>query len=276
MDKYLKSNTSTPDIARNPDEWAIVVVEEAPAENNVDNNMDDNNVSDHEPVFNSPESASVDEEPVFSTDIYDPINWDNLDNKVRDMLVEKGPPREENFEYPLDVDGRHFSYIHYSRKLSNGEVRDRKWLVYSKLGKKVFCFCCKLFSSNHCKSSLGRDGFYDWRHISVRLKEHEASVEHLTNMKSWNELRARLSKHETIDKELQQEISKEKERIRQVLFRIIAIVKFIGKRSLAFRGSSEKLYNAINGNFLACIEMVAEFDLVLQEHLRRIEKKEIH
>ncbi|XP_014757882.1 zinc finger MYM-type protein 5-like [Brachypodium distachyon] len=202
MDKYLKSNMSTPDIARNPDEWAIVVVEEAPEENNVDNNMDDNNVSDHEPVFNSPESASVDEEPVFSTDIYDPINWDNLDNKVRDMLVEKGPQREENFEYPLDADGRHFSYIHYSGKLSNGE------------------------------NSLGRDGFYDWRHISVRLKEHEASVEHLTNMKSWNELRARLSKHETIDKELQQEISKEKERI-----------------SLAFRGSSEQLYNAINGNF---------------------------
>jgi hypothetical protein len=31
------------------------------------------------------ESTSVDEEPVFTIDMYDPINWDNLDNKARDI-----------------------------------------------------------------------------------------------------------------------------------------------------------------------------------------------
>uniref|UniRef100_A0A452Y717 Uncharacterized protein n=2 Tax=Aegilops tauschii subsp. strangulata TaxID=200361 RepID=A0A452Y717_AEGTS len=83
--------------------------------------MDDTNVSDHEPIFNSSvaESASVDEEPVIIVDIYDPSNWGSLDNKARDILVENRPKREEeeeNTKYPLDETSRHFSYSHYSRK----------------------------------------------------------------------------------------------------------------------------------------------------------------
>ncbi|XP_014660699.2 zinc finger MYM-type protein 5-like [Setaria italica] len=261
IDKFFKSSTTT---SRNPNDLMIVAVEEQTntiPEDNVGINTDDNNVSDHE-------HFASDEEPVFTSDMYDPVNWDNLDNKARDILVEKGPIREENIIFPLDANSRHLSYTHYSRKMSNGEVRDRKWLVYSKHVDKVFCFCCKLFGSNNRNNSLGRDGFRDWRHTSERLKEHEVSVDHITNMNSWNELSARLRKREMIDKELQQQIAKEKECLRQVLLRIVAIVKFLGKRNLAFRGSSEQLYNDLNGNFLACCEMIAEFDLVMQDHLR--------
>ncbi|KAI4990866.1 hypothetical protein ZWY2020_039237 [Hordeum vulgare] len=292
--QFLKpSNIGASSTSPNPDDALAIVaiVEEQPTnenldsdqqEENINSNIGDSNVSGSENVGNSSdahvESASVDEQPVYTADIYDPRNWDNLDNKARDILVEKGPVGEDKMEYYVDDDGRHFSCTHYRRKLSNGEEHDRKWLVYSKDVNKVFCFCSKIFksSTNRIQSSLAHDGLGHWRHISEKLKEHENSIEHINNMNNWNELRVRLWKEETIDKELQHQITKEKEHVRQVLLRIIAIVKYLGKRSLAFRGNSEKLYKDDNGNFLACIEMIAEFDMVMQDHLRHIENKEIH
>ena len=85
----------------------------------------------------------------------------------------------EKMEYKVDDAGRHFSYVHYHRKLR--EKHDRKWLVYSEGVDKVFCFCCKIFksSSNRGQSSLAHDGLDHWRHISEKLKEHENSVDHI-------------------------------------------------------------------------------------------------
>jgi len=87
-------------------------------------------------------------------------------------------------------------------------------------------------------------------------------------MTTWYELRSRLQKDQTIDKAAQRQLEKEKDHWRKVLFRIICIVRYFTKHNLAFRGTNSKLYS--NGNFLGLIEMLAEFDPFIQEHVHHI------
>ncbi|KAK9723610.1 hypothetical protein RND81_05G012000 [Saponaria officinalis] len=118
------------------------------------------------------------------------------------------------------------------------------------------------FSSNFYTRVLPR--FNDWSHLSGRFKEHEMSVEHVKNMTIWYELRLRLGKNKAIDELNKKQLYKEKEHRKNVMVRMISIVKFLGKHNLAFHGTNEKLYQNSNGKFLGLVEMLAEFDLVIQ------------
>lgn len=95
-------------------------------------------------------------------------------------------------------------------------------------------------------------------------------------MATWYDLRLRFQKTETIDKVAQKQLEKEKDHWKKVLLRIISIVKFLAKHNLAFRGTNEKIYQSSNGNFLGFVEMLAEFDPVVQEHVQRITNDNIH
>ncbi|XP_022883501.1 zinc finger MYM-type protein 1-like [Olea europaea var. sylvestris] len=151
-----------------------------------------------------------------------------------------------------------------------------RWLIYLKSLDKIFCFCWKLFKNDGIRTQLAHDGVNDWKNVGEKLKMHEASCDHINNMNKWIEMELRFEKSKIIDKSVQEQINRDREHWRQVFLRIIYVVKTLAKNNLAFRGDNEKIYQENNGIFLSMIQMIAEFDPVMQEHVRRIKSKEIH
>ena len=110
--------------------------------------------------------------------------------------------------------------------------------------------------------------------ISSVLQSHETSNHHLVAQKSWVEFMHRLKSSLTLDTESQRLINSEINHWHAVLLRIVSIIKMLGESCLAFQGKTDKLYERSNGNFLKLIQLLAEFDPVMQEHVRRILMKE--
>ena len=221
---------------------------EVPVENdNFDEMPVENDNLDEVPVENDnfddvSENVHLSETYHFP-DIYDPRTWDGLDSRMIDLLVKNGPKRDHSLiKGPKDNFSRRFTANLYNRVLSNGEKCDREWLVYSKELDRIFCFCCKIFKKGIGRGQLTNEGFSDWGHVGLRLKEHETSIDHVKNMTTWYELRLRFQKNETLDKTTQALIEKEKDHWKKVLHRVISIIKYLAKHNLAFRGSNGRLY----------------------------------
>jgi len=60
----------------------------------------------------------------------------------------------------------------FERKLLNGDIVQRDYLISSPSQGSVFCAPCKLFGGT---SQFGTSGFNDWKHASDRVNEHENS-----------------------------------------------------------------------------------------------------
>ncbi|GFY14229.1 zinc finger MYM-type protein 1 [Trichonephila clavipes] len=63
-----------------------------------------------------------------------------------------------------------------------------------------------------------------------------------------------------LDKQLQEPLKKSTEYYRNVLKRVIAIVKYLAIIGLVFRGTEEVFGSPHNGNFMDVLELLLEFD----------------
>lgn len=199
-------------------------------------------------------------------ELEDPGNWPSfISNQLRISIVKKGPIQVKQFKFPLNEDGRSFSESYYNKVMSNGEVVNRPWIIYSKKMYSVFCFSCRLFP-NSLNKTYFINGLNDWKHLSERIKCHDTSNYHRKSNQQWIELAWRLDSNTTLDNEFQKEIDTEKKRWRSVLKRIIACIIYLAKQNDAFRGKNCLINTEHNGKFLKLIEMIASFDNPMAEH----------
>ncbi|XP_046744279.1 zinc finger MYM-type protein 1-like [Diprion similis] len=201
----------------------------------------------------------------------DPGSWPaSINSDLVDILVRRGPVQMRNHSFPVNDNGRKFSEYYYHRHLPNGEEINRDWLIYSISKDSVYCFCCKIFGKT-ASSLSDLNGFSNWQHLSLNLKRHETSDFHNENVKSWVQLNNMMKTKTTVNQMQLRLLESERKHWCDVLE--IAVVKFLSRQCLAFRGSSKKIFEHDNGNFLKAIEMIASFDSTMREHIRRIELK---
>lgn len=198
----------------------------------------------------------------------DPATWTAVTDELRTSFIAANYSQITNISFKnsarLYDDGRtrYLTSSMFFRKLPNGETAKRTWLLYSQLSGKVYCSACKLFSDNvnHFTS-----GFNDWKN-SNRLGEHESSPPH-RNSVVVSIARGQTEGH--INSNIETQFDMERDYWKNVLRRVVTVVKFLAQRGLAFRGQDEILGSCNNGNFLGIIELLSEFDPFLATHITR-------
>ncbi|KYN22652.1 Zinc finger MYM-type protein 1, partial [Trachymyrmex cornetzi] len=150
----------------------------------------------------------------------------------------------------------------------NGEIRSRSWLVFSESKGAVFCVPCLFFGN---KKNAFMEGFHDWKNAAALVKCHENSHYHKTNLSN---LKTRGNERRRVDNVLVQQLNEEILYWKNILKRVIAVVKSLAGRGLPFRGHMEEIENTRCGNFLASLKLIAEFDPFLAKHLQQYAHEE--
>ncbi|KAJ8914406.1 hypothetical protein NQ315_017500, partial [Exocentrus adspersus] len=210
-------------------------------------------------------------------DQFDPATWNVTENFI-DLTSTKSSSVQDldqlDFKNSKRVYGQESRYesrkMFYIQLVNGGTVR-RDWLLYSSSTNRVYCLPCKLFNSpNTQNTNAFVYGFNDWKHMD-RIIDQERSLDHQNSITTYI-LRAKTQG--------KMDSSLEKQRLiedywRNALKRILAAVKFLSKQGLAFRGRIEHLGEERSGNYLATLELIAQFDPFLKNHLQMIFQKRI-
>ena len=200
-----------------------------------------------------------------------------LSNDELKSAVARGPPPNPAI-LPQDNTGRKFPKKIWKRSLKNNESVTRDWLVWSQYRQALYCFPCRLFideigniSENqigHFISSSGWTADIGWSNLYRSVQPHEDSKHHKECYLRWRQEEEQL--RIGVDKPFYHQIKSKVQLWKDILRRLLDVTLFLGERGLAFRGSSNKLGDPDNGNFLGILELLANYDPVLKQHLDNV------
>ncbi|XP_065667646.1 uncharacterized protein LOC136087944 [Hydra vulgaris] len=117
----------------------------------------------------------------------------------------------------------------FKRKTANGEIIKRSWLCFSPFNGSIFCFVCKLMSKT--RSQFTHDELGRINNELIKQSEDEKSY--------W----------------------------RNIIKRLLSVITFIYERGLALRGKNEIVGSSKNGNYLGILELLADYDNFLKQHI---------
>ena len=138
--------------------------------------------------------------------------------------------------------------------MKSNEVKDRNWLVYSESNRSVYIGPCLAFGPLEYRTQFENGGFNGQKNADHRVAQHGNSARHKSSILS---LKDRNKIDDRLDNLLQVEIDEEMTYWRNVLMRVVAVVKGLCSRGLAFKGEKEKFGDPHNGNYCMDLELLA-------------------
>lgn len=196
---------------------------------------------------------------------------------------------EENMNYyirPHQENLKIFFNYHPQQTTSNPLVQkvfcckdgtNRGWLTYCQERHALHCSVCIAFAKLYDRSPF-ITGMTDWKHVHQRIVEHEKSMAHKTCAEAYFLNASKCDvKHLLSGSQLSSHREQMRKR-RQILERVVDVVKLIGKRGLSYRSGNEAAYmlddsNIDHGNFLEMILLLSKYDVCLKEHLKECTEK---
>lgn len=261
-------------------------------------NLETQNETNLETEAPNQSSNEVDEQLMVSEPDQDIITDPSEPTPTLQAELQNDPSQEEEqiffFKRPVEHEINNFFHYHpkvpISHKKFNCQIAfktknntPRQWLTYSSLKDALFCTVCLAFSKT-TDTSVFIDGMSNWKHVYQRIDEHHNSLMHESSSSAYFRFCSDASINKLLFKNQMTLRQKNISHNRQILDRVINVIKMIGKRGLSYRGtSSEACYtlenkNIDHGNFLEVILLLSQYDVVLKKHLDKIipESKKMH
>ena len=116
-------------------------------------------------------------------------------------------------------------------------------------------------------------GFSDWIIVLRTLENHEDSMEHKRVMLCWI---TRKSNKNTVDQQLEEQMRKNIQYYSEVLKRVVAVIKFLSERDLAFRGHEERWHSPNNGNFMGPLDLLQSLTHFLHKHCEKCKTERVN